>query len=275
MPTLDAGLNHYGAHARQAFAGTSAIELCLGADRRAFTVRVADEQSRRVEAHRLVDRMYSRRGYETGFIGKVDSGHRMTFVASDAGEALGTLTLGLDSRDGLLADAMYGEEINAVRAQGRSVCELTKLAVDLDDGSKRVLASLFHTAYIYGRLINRVTDVFIEVNPRHAPFYRRMLGFVQAGPERSCPRVNAPAVLLRLELEHCDSEIARCGGQGGVNPTGRSLYPYFFSKHEEEGIARRLMGLHRDDVTLGQILPQRQHAAPWHAHAAPRHALAS
>ena len=261
MHTLDSGINQHGATARHALAGSGAIELCLGTGRRAFTVRVADEQARRVEAHRLVDRMYSRRGYETGFIGKADSGHRMTFVASDAGNALGTLTLGLDSSDGLLADAMYGDEIDAVRAQGRSVCELTKLAVDLDDGSKRVLASLFHTAYIYGRLINRVTDVFIEVNPRHAPFYRRMLGFVQAGPERSCPRVNAPAVLLRLELEHCDSEIARCGGQGAAQPAGRSLYPYFFSKHEEEGIARRLMGLHRNDVMLGQILPQRTRPA--------------
>ena len=138
---------------------------------------------------------------------------------------------------------MYRDEVDRVRYQGRSVCELTKLAVDQRQGSKRVLASLFHIAYIYGRILNQVTDVFIEVNPRHAPFYRRMLGFTQCGETRICPRVNAPAVLLRLQLDFVDQQISAFGGQVDLGPAERSLYPYFFSKHEESGIARRLRAM--------------------------------
>jgi hypothetical protein len=46
-----------------------------------------------------------------------------------------------------------------------------------------------------------ITDMFIEVNPRHVPFYRRAFGFRVAAPERTCPRVLAPSVLLRLEVD--------------------------------------------------------------------------
>ena len=88
-----------------------------------------------------------------------------------------------------------------------------------------------------------MTDVFIEVNPRHAPFYRRYLGFTRMGQERVCLRVNAPAVLLRLELSYVDEQIEKLGGRLDLAPSKRSLYPYFFSKDEETGIAGRLLRL--------------------------------
>ena len=191
----------------------------------------------------LINKMYARRGYDTGFLSANEQPNRITLVASDDDETLGTLSLGLDSETGLLVDEMYRDEVDAVRAQGRSVCEVTKLAIDQQQGSKRVLASLFHIAYIYARILNQVTDVFIEVNPRHAPFYRRMLKFKQCGEVRVCPRVNAPAVLLRLELDFMDEQIRTLGGRADLGSAERSLYPYFFSKREEAGIARRLRTL--------------------------------
>jgi len=42
---------------------------------------------------------------------------------------------------------------------------------------------------------------FIEVNPRHVRFYSKLLGFVATAGERFCERVQAPSVLLRLELK--------------------------------------------------------------------------
>ena len=224
--------------------GGLADERDRAINRRSFRIRPADDHGRRTAASMLIDKMYSRRGYETGFLQADSHPNRITLVASDDdNDTLGTLSLGLDSSAGLLVDEMYCDEVDALRAQGRSVCELTKLAVDQAQGSKRVLASLFHIAYIYGRILNQVTDVFIEVNPRHAPFYRRMLGFRQCGEIRTCPRVNAPAVLLRLELDHVDAQIQALGGQAEVGSAERSLYPYFFSKREEAGIARRLRTL--------------------------------
>jgi hypothetical protein len=213
----------------------------LAVNRRLFKIRLADSDGRRSSASMLINKMYSWRGYNTSPPPAGENPNRIALVASDEGETLGTLSLGLDSEIGLLVDEMYKAEVDTVRQQGHSVCELTKLAVDQQRGSKRVLAALFHIAYVYGRVLNQVTDVFIEVNPRHVAFYQRMLGFSQAGEARMCPRVSAPAVLLRLELSYVDQQISRIGGQADLGRNERSLYPYFFSKREELGIARRVM----------------------------------
>lgn len=218
--------------------GSDTEEILL--ERRGFQIRLADNQGRRSQVSMLIDRMYSWRGYKWDAAqGQHHDPNQITLQAGSQGEVFGTLTLRLDSPAGLLADGLYRREIDAYRERGCKVCELSRLAVDPDHGSKEVLASLFHLAYIYGRLLHRVTDVFIEVNPRHVLFYQRMLGFRQVGKEKLCERVDAPAVLLHLELDHVDRQIDRYAGHKTDNR--RSLYPYFFSKVEEEGLARRVL----------------------------------
>ena len=68
-----------------------------------------------------------------------------------------------------------------------------------------------------------------------------MLGFVVRGSERTNLRVNAPAVLLSLDLSHARTQIDLFGGQPDLAPAERSLYPYFFSHAEELGIVQRLL----------------------------------
>jgi len=139
----------------------------------------------------------------------------ITLIASDAsGETVGTLTLGLDGPEGLLVDDVYGTELNAIRADGRRLCELTRLAVDEGADSRTVLAALFSLAFLIGRALHKATDVFIEVNPRHAAFYERALGFVVAAGERICERVKAPSVLLRLEAEKLEARLREYGFVG-------------------------------------------------------------
>jgi len=187
----------------------------------------------------LVQRKYASRGYEaSGFQKDPD---RITLMAFQDDKVIGTLTLGMDTSHSLLADELYKDEIAGLRASGGKVCELTKLAVDQTQGSKRVLAALFHIAYIYGRVMQGYTDVVIEVNPKHVAFYKRMLGFKEFGPVRLCGRVNAPAVLLRLELEYVDQQIELLGGRADTMEGVRSLYPFFFNKNDENGITNRLV----------------------------------
>ena len=95
--------------------------------------------------------------------------------------------------------------------------------------------------FIYGHNIHRATDFLIEVNPRHMLFYQRMLGFELFGEEKICPRVNAPAVLLRLDLAYADEQIVHYGGQGSAVVGVKSIYPYFFSREDELGITQRLL----------------------------------
>jgi hypothetical protein len=204
-----------------------------------FSISLNASPGLRTEVGALIKRMYSWRGYETENV--VVSSHnpnRLTLEATIGRRLVGTLTLGLDSDEGLSADELYFDEVNEFRREGRKLCELTKLAVDPQYSSKEILASLFHLAYIYGHRIHKATDLFIEVNPRHAGFYRRMLGLAQIGEERSCRRVQAPAVLMHLELDYVNAQISSLAGS--CRSSEKSLYPYFFSKHEEKGLASRL-----------------------------------
>jgi hypothetical protein len=204
-----------------------------------FSIRLNASPGLRSEAGALIKRMYTWRGYETeNLVVPSHNPNRLTFEATIGRRVVGTLTLGLDSEEGLCADELYSNEIKEFRREGRKLCELTKLAVDPEYSSKEVLASLFHLAYIYGRKIHRATDLFIEVNPRHTGFYRRMLGLSQIGEERDCRRVQAPAVLMHLELAYVNAQISSRAGSGGCNT--KSLYPYFFSHHEEEGLTNTL-----------------------------------
>ena len=63
-----------------------------------------------------------------------------------------------------------------------------------------MLAGLFHTVYLFAWRIRHFDYVVIEVNPRHAGFYKRSLGFDVISPERHNPRVNAPAVLMGISF---------------------------------------------------------------------------
>lgn len=205
-----------------------------------FKVRLAYNEDRRKSASLLIAKMYSWRGYESDALNQ--DPNRITLVAHQEDKIAGTVTLGLDSPKGLVVDELYKAEVDKLRAQGRKIAELTKLAVDESAASKAVLAALFHIAFIYAFHIHKYTDFVIEVNPRHVLFYKRMLGFDLIGEEKMCPRVEAPAVLLHLDFDYIDRQISLLGGTLPPPPGEKSLYPYGFSKEDELGIARRLQG---------------------------------
>lgn len=226
-------------------------ELCLPQDsaqqgvkelavkQQEFKIRLAANEDRTRSASLLIQKMYSWRGYQASEMER--DPNRITLLAFDADKIVGTLTLGLDSQVGLLVDELYKAEVDSLRAQGRRVCEIIKLALDEGLGSKPILAALFHISFIYGHNIHQGTDFVIEVNPRHVEFYRRMLGFEMFGAERLCSRVNAPAVLLRLDLSYARQQIEKLGGLSQRPRGEKSLYQYGFSTQEEEGITRRLL----------------------------------
>lgn len=207
---------------------------------RQFTIRAADTDGQRSSASILINKMYATRGYRSSFLPAEKTPERITLVATDDDMTIGTLTIGFDSSNGLLADQLFSDETDTLRDRGRSVCEFIKLAIDSSVKSRLVLASLFHVAFICAHRLKGTDNVVIEVNPRHVRYYERMLGFKVAGPQRLNPRVDAPAVLLDLDLGHADRQIDRFGGQPEYALVERSLYPYFFSAHEQAGIVRRL-----------------------------------
>jgi hypothetical protein len=190
----------------------------------------------------LINRRYAWRGYQPARLSEDDSLDCITLIASDEDVTVGTLSIGFDGTDGLLVEELFPDEADRLRRSGRRICEFTKLAMDSLLGSKRVLASLFHVAYIYAYRVKGIDCLLIEVNPRHVKYYQKILGFKVIGPERMNHRVIAPAVLLCLDFSHTEQQIRMFGGQPKLSLTERSLYPYAFSVEEEAGIAGRLRG---------------------------------
>ena len=230
-----------GQTARYAVENRGSLADSILVKRADFHVRIADTKSKQHQVSALISKMYSWRGYRLDTPEAFLNPNQTTLQACNGKDTLGTLTLNVDSTNGLLADELYRKEIDALREHGRVVCELTGLAVSARFGSNELLASLFHLLHILGRRMYAATDAVIEINPRHSAYYQRLLGFRQIGERRLCGRVDAPAVLLHIETDFVEEQIARYADCR--RRADRSLYPYFFSSEEAEQLNQRLLKL--------------------------------
>jgi hypothetical protein len=233
-------LNAHNIDERDNITPSEIVDVIVNQD--SFGIRLTDTAEGRNSASMLINKMYAWRGY-AGTHHFSDDPNRITLTATDKGEVVGTLTLGMDSEIGLMADQVFKEELDAHRRNGARLCEFTKLAFDPAVRSKTALANLFHLAVIYARDLHQCTDIVIEVNPRHRRFYEYMLGFQREGEMKVNPRVSAPAHLMRINLEFVTEQIRKHGGTFSTAGNERSFYPYFFSPREEQGIIHRLLSL--------------------------------
>ena len=204
-----------------------------------FKIRLAQSRTSSEQAGTLIKRRYAWRGYEIPGL-RQDSNLR-TFVAYRDNAMVGTVSLRMDSENGLSGDDLYKAEITELRNAGARLCEFTRLAVEDEAVSKTVLGSLFHTAYMYAHLVRECAYGIIEVNPRHAVFYRRSLFFELIGPERMNQRVNAPSVLLCVSFEKIQVELKKYFA--GPRKPGKLMFSHWFPPNEADGVLNRLRHL--------------------------------
>ena len=125
-----------------------------------------------------------------------------------------TLSAYLDTEDGLPLDSVYADELGARRCAGRKLAEaglfadrrakLTRSADSLFDLMRYVVLFVKH---------QNADELMIGVHPRHAPFYRRFLGFEICGEEKNYSVVNDnPVVLMSMDLAARFSETPRRRG---------------------------------------------------------------
>ncbi len=221
-----------------------------------FTIRGASSQGLRSRAKILLRRMYAWRGYgpppaehdnTPELEDDVNDGSKATLVAIAHEKAIGTLTVGFDDVEPFAATAIFADEIAELRSRGGKLCEFTCLAVKEPMCSREVLASLFHTAYIYANRLNGASRVIIEVNPRHVGFYRTILSFATVGKAKINQKVNAPSVLMVLEFSRVREILKRALLGDMADIPRRSYYPFFFPLAEEEGIAQRMLTYRREE----------------------------
>jgi hypothetical protein len=208
-------------------------------------VAAVESREHRHAVSHLVGRRYAWRGYACPPPPESD----VTFQATIEGHGtVGTITVGLDGPGGLKADSIFGNEVAALRRADRRLCEFTQLAVDDKLGGESVIAALFHAAYLFAHRQRGCDTVLLEVNPRHVRYYQRALGCRVLAEERINLRVNAPAVLLGLDLEQVGNRLR---APKPAEP-GRSLYARALPPDEEQALLQRLQGL---NVANPQMTP--------------------
>ncbi len=220
-----------------------------------FRIIVAADRQTRSRAYALAHRVYQESGLAAAARGMIVAPydarpHTLTLLAVDEqGHDAATISVVIDSPGGLPADEIYGQELTALRTDGRLAAEVTRLAISKEHkGSRLLLVRLFNFIYVYARRVSGLDDFVIEVHPRHVSYYQRLLLFRPIGPEKPCPRVkNSPSVLLRLKFAESDSVIRRYGGKrsAAASDGERSLYPFFYSWLEEGAVAEFLSRQHQ------------------------------
>lgn len=214
-------------------------EDCILIKRNGYRISIVNSLKQRIKTSTLIKRMYASRGYHTENSSTFSYNPNQIIFQASLGEiTAGTVTLGIDSDKGLLADELYHQEINSFREKGSAVCELAKFALDPQYSSKEIIASLFQAAYLYAHNVHKATDIFCEVNPRHAAPHKRLFGFRQISESRTCTRVNAPAVLLHLKCDYIHMQTSSL--RNPYKYTEKSIYPYFLPQIEEKIIVDKI-----------------------------------
>ena len=122
-------------------------------------------------------------------------------------EVVSTLSLVLDTKEfGLPMDSIYQEELNILRKNGHRLMEGCALATSESFRGANIFSYLFRQAYWHA-VNSCATDICIMVNPKHIQFYKRILLFDDLGVEKNYPRVGAPAIALRIDVNQYPDKL--------------------------------------------------------------------
>ncbi len=210
-----------------------------------FQIRVARSLEDRQRAWALAYEVYREKDYikacdDQMYYGKFDARpETVTFLAERDQQIIAAVTLYFHSSWGLPSDDVFGDEINALRDSGRTLCELGSLVCRKEArGSVMLVQHLFKLAYLTACHLENASDFVVSVKLRHVPFYRKALLFETLAGPRPYPRVNGEiGVLLNLDL------IAACQtykDRYAHLPASRNLYAFFLYQAEQlkEWVAR-------------------------------------
>src|SRR5690606_29396812 len=101
-----------------------------------------------------------------------------TFVARKDGEVIGVLSMVGDTPGfGLPSDHVFGAELDALRAAGGRLCELTNQAIAEEYRQSAIASELMRCALAHGVKAG-YDEAIATVSPSHNAFYG-MLGFRQ------------------------------------------------------------------------------------------------
>ena len=167
-----------------------------------YECRVIQNDVDRLAARAIVKRAYEAQGYGTGsrIAQYLQGPDAITFGLIRDDTLYGTISVVVDSEQGLPMDTIYADELSPWRSLGEKLAEVVQFAVDHDVyaaafGTKPTLfgaVPLFAAALSHA-LAKNIDYLCISINPKHDHFYN-MLGFKQIGARKQYESVGAPAI---------------------------------------------------------------------------------
>jgi len=188
------------------------------------------------QAYRLVYREYLEAGYLPShpqedyqfYLSPLGTSPLLRVFACKIEDSLaGTISLIFDSPLGLPMEEIYSAEIRSLRQQGKSLAEVTRLAINKDWHylNGRILMELYRLVFEYCLNQSTIDTLCIAIHPKHEEFYQRVLLFEHLGGLKTYPRVNdAPAVAKFMDLSQAE---ARFRARYGVR---HRIYRFFFQR---------------------------------------------
>jgi ribosomal protein S18 acetylase RimI-like enzyme len=158
------------------------------------------------EAYRLVHEVY----LGTGYLHPEPAGMRLriyettsetaTFVAKKDGRVVGVLSVVGDSHDlGLPSDSAFRTELDALRAKGSRLCEVTNQAVAEAYRKSAIPTELMRCAIAHSVKAGYHLGI-VSVSPSHQGFYD-LMGFRHLGSQRSySDKIHDPVVALSMDI---------------------------------------------------------------------------
>ena len=147
---------------------------------------------------------------ERGYIPAHPSGVRVTphmllpstttFVAKQGDRVIATMSLILDGPLGLPMEYSYGEEVDALRAQGRRLAEVGSLCVATGYRRRGITVLLNKLMWRCADELLKVDDLLIAVRRGAEDIYRGVLAFHRIGPARVYPGLDKLAIVIPMRL---------------------------------------------------------------------------
>ncbi len=104
---------------------------------------------------------------------------------------------------------VYPKELRRIKGWRRKVAEITLLATRADWEARNTIFHLFRAIYRYATR-QKITDLVVCINPKHADFYEKILLFRRKGERKNHPFLPGLAVILEhLDLKQAPKEYFR------------------------------------------------------------------
>jgi hypothetical protein len=201
------GLTQYGSHWARSNPTRQPKPVLVPRVGRDVAVKIASTREEWEGAFALVAENYQAKGYEGACQVRFTPYHALpdtvTFVAKKQRKILMTMTLVPDNTVlGLPMETIYTEEVSKLRRQRRRIAEVISLSADRTLKQREFL----HVFLSIIRLMKQFHvasggDTWvITVNPKHANFYTKYLGYEPLGPRRIYDQVGGhPAEAFVLD----------------------------------------------------------------------------